>query len=95
MFIAVMDCEMRIMNCGDKVFGVKDEFTMAADIFWLDWVHVVNQNSTKYLPTGNTEVATVVSCDDQIPNPLPLRGAIKELVHIPIKTEGLLTDNSV
>lgn len=94
-FVSVMDRKVGFMNCCDEVVWVKKQFAPIPDILWPDRVHVMNDNPTKYLPAWDGEIASLISGNDKVSYPPPFRGAIKELVHIPIKSKSLFANFSI
>ncbi len=93
--VAVMDGQMRLMNCGDQKLGIEDHPSSLPNVLRADWVHVMDEWPTVNLPSGNSQITPHVPGNHNIPDLLPLRGAIKDLIHVPVKAEGLLSDSTV
>lgn len=93
--VAIMDGQMRLMNCGDQKLGIEDDPSSLPNILRADRVHVVDEWPAVNLPSGNSQITPHVPGNHNIPDLLPLRGAIKDLIHVPVKAEGLLSDSTV
>lgn len=86
---------MSIMDCGDEVFRIKEQVTSITDVLWGNRIHVMDDDSAKYLPTLNAEVAAFISCDDRISDMPPLRRAIEKLIHVAVKSKSLFADFTI
>ena len=86
---------MGFMNCGDQKLRVKNQTFSVPNILRADRVHVMDKRSAINLPTGNPQVAPHISGNHNVTDLLPLRGAVKDLVHIPVETKRLLSNNAI
>lgn len=86
---------MSIVDRCDEVLRIKEKIASIADVLWGNWIHMMDNDSAKYLPALDAEVTTFVSGDNQISNAAPFGRAIEKLIHVAVKTKSLFADLTI
>ena len=93
-FISIVNRLMGFMDGCNQILRIQQNIISLPNVLRPDWVHMVDQDPAKYLSPRNSQIAASISGDDNVPHLPPLWGAIKELVHMPVKSKGLLANYS-
>jgi hypothetical protein len=60
-FVAEVDRVMGVLPCADQKLGIQQELTPVHDVFFGDWVHVMNHDPIVDLSAFYSEIASVVA----------------------------------
>ena len=76
---------MGIVGGANQVFWVDEIISIISDVFYGNWIHVVDIDSPMNLVAFKTEIATEITSDDEVTNRSPFVGMVELLIQIPIK----------
>src|SRR4051812_33525692 len=86
-----MNGVVRSVGGGDKVLRIQDKRRPIDYVLHGDRIHVMNHQPSMDLVTGNAQVTSVVSENNDVSNVSPFERSVKPLVDPPIRPEGRLT----
>lgn len=85
---------VRFVRATDQKIRVQDVWIKEFDLIWLNWIHVVNKDTTVDFITFKTQIAAIVTRNNLISNSFPLHGLVKALIQITIESESLASDSA-
>jgi hypothetical protein len=80
------------MGGTNQIFWIDEIIGIISDVFYSNWIHVVDVDSPMNLITFKTEITTEITSDDEVTNRSPFIGMVELLIQIPVKPKCLFTD---
>lgn len=85
---------VRFVGATNQKIRIQDVRIEEFDLIWLNWIHVVNKDTTVDFVTFKTQIAAIIARNDIISNSFPLHGLVKALIQIPIESKSLITHSA-